>query len=255
MASPQLNHGHTRIANEILEKIMKINLNGTQFRLVMAVWRYTYGFSRKTTKYGMSISQLAELIDASRSQVDRELKSLIEQNIITVNGVDSKGARILSFQKNYKEWGKKQVAPSHKKEKKTKSNKMKKYDEQNTYYKMAKYFHERISIVAKEAGVEHLIAKANLQRYADDFRKLVELDGVDKRQVKEVIDWVTQDEFWKTNILSAAKLRQQFMKLAIRMNADKNKQQPKQQYDSRDKEIEFQRFVQGGGDPDDFNWN
>lgn len=99
MASPQLEKGHTRIANEILDQIMKTSLNGTQFRLVMAVWRYTYGFSRKESKYGMSTTYLAEKTNASRSQVDRELKKLIDLNIINVNGHDDKGARILSFQK------------------------------------------------------------------------------------------------------------------------------------------------------------
>lgn len=256
MASPQLENGHTRIANEILEQIMKLNLNGTQFRLVMAVWRYAYGFNRKTTKHGMSVTHLARLIDASRSQVDRELKALVEKNIITVNGLDSKGARILSFQKNYKEWGKKSVAPPEKEEKlKKKTNVKKKYDENNTYYKMAVYFHKKVTIVAKEAGVEHLIAKANLQRYADDFRKLVELDEATKGQVKDVIDFATSDPFWKTNILSASKLRKQFLQLSIKMNQQKNQKQPIKQKDSRDKEIELQKWIAAGNDPNEFRWS
>lgn len=258
MASPQLERGHTRIANEILEQIMKQNLNGTQFRLVLAIWRFTYGFSRKQTKYGMSINYLADLIDAHRSQVDRELKRLIEMNIIKVEGLDDKGARILAFQKDYTKWGKQeQLAPSKPKEKPKKTNKKPKYDENNTYYKMAVYFHERIKVVAKEAGVEHLIARANLQRYADDFRKLVEIDGATKRQVKDVIDFATTDPFWKTNILSAAKLRKQFLQLSIKMNAQKDRpqQQQPQEADSRDKEIAFQKWVAAGNDPDAFNWN
>lgn len=262
MASPQLTDGHTRIANEILNEIIKVSLNGTQFRLVMAVWRFTYGFSRKDTKYGMSVTYLAELIEASRSQVDREIKSLIEQNIISVAGTDDKGARILSFQKNYKEWGKKEVAPDPKRKSKKKTNKQQKYDTENTYFKMAEYFHDKISIVAKEAGVEHLIAKANLQRYANDFRLLVEIDKelteadeATKKQIKDVIDFATNDPFWKTNILSAAKLRKQFMTLAIRMNAENKPVQPKQQYDSRDREIELQKWIQEGNDPNEFNWN
>lgn len=255
MASPQLEKGHTRIANEILEEVMKLNLNGTQFRIVMAIWRFTYGFSRKQTKYGMSINYLASLINANRSQVNRELKSLIEENIITVNGLDDKGARILSFQKNHKKWGEKNEAPSLQENDKPKNNLKPDYDENNTYYKMAKYFHKRISVVAKDAGVEHLIARANLQRYADDFRKLVELDGATKRQVKDVIDFATNDPFWKTNILSAAKLRKQFLQLSLKMNQDNKPQHPKKTYDSRDKEIELQQWIADGNDPNEFNWN
>ncbi|KYC92239.1 hypothetical protein B4102_3780 [Heyndrickxia sporothermodurans] len=253
MANPQLQKGHTRIANEIFEQIMKTNLNGTQFRLVIAIWRYTYGYRRK--HHEMSITFLAEKIKANRTQVDRELTALIDRNIVVIDGIGQKGARLMGFNKNYTEWDKPKEI-QFQKEPKKKSTKPKKYDENNTYYKMAVYFHNKISAVAKEAGVEHLIKKANLQNYADDFRKLVELDGVDKRLAKDVMDWVTQDPFWKTNILSSKKLREKFTELAIKMNAQKQpKQYPKQQQDDpRDKEIAFQRWVQEGNDPDAFNW-
>jgi len=256
MANPQLQKGHTRIANEILNEIMKVNLNGTQFRLVIAIWRYTYGFSRK--HYEMSISFLSKIIDANRSQVDRELSSLIDRNIVTIVGIGQKGARLMGFNKDYTTWDKpKEVEEIPQEKPKTDSKKPKKYDENNSYYKMAVYFHNRISAVAKEAGVEHLIKKANLQNYADDFRKLIELDGISKQLAKDVMDWVTQDSFWKTNILSAKKLREKFGELAIKMNAQKQQKQPQRQKqsDPRDKEIEFQQWIQDGNDPEAFDWS
>lgn len=259
MANPQIENGHTRIANEILEQIMKTNLNGTQFRLVMAIWRYTYGFRR--TKYEMSVSFLAELINASRGQVDRELATLIDRYIITVIEIGPKGARVLSFNKNYKEWGDREQQPDtpppkmNIKAKKEPVNKKQKYSEDNTYYKMATYFFRRVEKVANEAGIQHLIKKANMQRWADDMRKLVELDEVDKKLAKDVMDWVTQDSFWKTNVLSAKKLREKFMELAIKMNAQKQPPKPKQQRDPRDKEIALQKWIAEGNDPDEFNWN
>lgn len=258
MANPQLYNGHTRIANEILNEIMKTNLNGTQFRLVMAIWRYTYGFQRK--QHEMSISFLAKTIDAGRTQVDRELSSLIDRNIISVIEIGSKGARVLSFNKNYKEWGDKDPAkepvPEIPKPKKKAASK-KKYDEDNTYYKMALYFYKRVERVANEAGIAHLIKKSNMQTWADNFRKLIEIDQVDKRLAKEVMDWVTQDPFWRTNVLSAKKLREKFMELAIKMKAQKDPIKPKQQQrpDSRDKEISFQKWIAEGNDPDEFNWD
>lgn len=259
MASPQLEKGHTRIANEILEVIAKTNLNGTQFRIVTILWRYTYGFHRK--KYEMPLSFIAEKTGTSKSHVDRELKSLIERKIVTVVGVGPRRGRILTFNKNYKEWlpadKKKQELPKEQPKPK-KSKKPKVYDENNTYYKMALYFHGLVSNVAREAGVEHLIRKANLQSWADDFRKLVEIDGVSKRLAKDVMDWVTQDPFWRTNVLSARKLREKFSELAIKMNAAKKPTKPPRQApkkDIRDKEIEFQRFLAAGGNPDEFDWS
>ncbi|MCR1835000.1 replication protein [Oceanobacillus caeni] len=258
MANPQLHNGHTRIANEILDQIIKTNLNGTQFRLVMAIWRYTYGFQRKFNE--MSVSFLAEKLNTSRSHVDRELKALIERRIITVVEMGQKGARVLQFNKNHKEWSDKEpegksVPLTLKNKKPVKTNKKPKYSEDNTYYKMAIYFHGLVEKVGQEAGLSHLTKKANMQTWADDFRKLIELDKVDKRLAKKVMDWVVQDDFWKTNILSASKLRKQFPQLAIKMNAQRQPQQPKIQSDHRDKEIEFQQWIQGGGDPDEFNWN
>lgn len=259
MASPQTKNGYTRIANEILENIVKANLNGTQFRIVMVIWRYTYGFRR--IKHEIPLSFLAEAIDSTKSHVDRELTSLIERKVVTFVGVGERRGRVLMFNKNYDEWlppEKQTRKPSSEKKAKKKKTAKKphKYDENNTYYKMALYFHGLVSKVAKDAGVEHLIRKANLQSWADDFRLLVEKDGVNKRLAKEVMDWVIQDDFWKTNVLSARKLREKFGELAIKMKASqtskKQKQQP--QNDIRDKEIEFQQFVANGGDPDEFDW-
>jgi phage replication O-like protein O len=259
MASPQTKNGFTRVANEILEHIVKTNLNGTQFRIVMVIWRYTYGYGQ--TKRELPITKISELIGTKRGHVDRELTSLIDRNVIKSIGVGPRRGRILSFNKNYEEW--KNERPPDKVEqpvpvKKAADKKIKQgkeYHENSTYYKMAVYFHKRVSIVAKEAGVEHLIKKANLQKWSDDFRKLVEIDEVDKRLAKDVMDWVTMDPFWKTNVLSAKKLREKFTDLAIRMNsAQKPKQQQLQPPDIRDKEIALQRWIADGNDPDAFNW-
>lgn len=144
------------------------------------------------------------------------------------------------------------------------------YTEDNTYYKMAKYFYDRVTAVAKEEGLEHLTIRANLQKWADEMRKLVEIDGVDKRLAKEVMDWVTEDPFWRTNVLSADKLRKKFSELAIKMRAarrrdqkvvplSRRKEQDADRLDKakqfRDKEIEFQRWVMAGNDPNAFDWS
>lgn len=259
MANPQLHNGHTRIANEILNEIMKVNLNGTQFRLVLAIWRYTYGFQRKTNE--MSISFLSNLIDANKTQTNRELTALIDRKIIIGIGTGKKGARILGFNKNHKEWGEREPnevpAPSSKtkSEPKKKSASKEKYNAENTYYKMATYFFERVSKVAEDAGIAHLIKRSNMESWSDDMRKLIEIDDVDKHLAKEVMDWVTENSFWRTNVLSAKKLREKFLELAIKMNAEKKPSQPKQQYDSRDKEIKLQQWIQDGNDPNEFDWS
>jgi phage replication O-like protein O len=286
MANPQTEQGYTRIANEILEHISKTDLNGTQLRIVLVIWRFTYGFRRK--EHELSLAFLSEALNTRKSHIDKELNALIDRKIISVVGVGSRRGRILKFNKNYEEWQERPTDVGHhpsstnsrtsssttcstsssyncstkkenikeKNKKNTRQQKM--YDEESSYFKMALYFFDKVSAVANEAGVQHLIKKANLQKWADEFRKLIEIDGVDKRLAKEVMDWVTQDSFWKTNVLSAKKLREKFSELAIKMNAAKKPKQSTQpqqkQKDIRDKEIEFQRWVQEGNDPNEFDW-
>jgi len=51
-----------------------------------------------------------------------------------------------------------------------------------------------------------------------DMRLLVDRDGRTHEEVAAVIDWCQADSFWKSNILSPAKLRQKFTQLSLRMN-------------------------------------
>jgi phage replication O-like protein O len=284
MANPQIEKGHTRIANEIIEQIYKTDLNGTQMRIVMVIWRYTYGFRRKS--HEIPLAFLSESINTRKSHVDKELTTLIDRKIVNVVGIGPRRGRILSFNKNYDEWQDRPTDIVHqplstncstsssttcstisytscstkdkKIKEKTKKNtrQQKKYAEDSTYFKMANYFHEKVLAVAKDAGVEHLVKKANLQSWADDFRKLLEIDEVDKRLTKEVMDWLPSDNFWRTNVLSAKKLREKFTELAIKMKSTKKHKPQKEtkQVDPREKDIEFQKFLAEGGNPDGFDW-
>lgn len=103
MRGPQLEEGYTRIANEILEVVSKVKLNGTQFRILMAIWRYTYGFNRKSSEF--SLNFLSEATNSNKQQVKRELDKLIEDNIIFIEKeAKFNTSRILGFNKNYSEW-------------------------------------------------------------------------------------------------------------------------------------------------------
>lgn len=100
MANPQLEHGYTRIANEILEVIAKIKMSPTQYRLIYVIWRYTYGFNRR--EHNMSLSFFEEATECDKRNIQRELKRLEERNIIKQNIGGNK--RMVSFNKNYNEW-------------------------------------------------------------------------------------------------------------------------------------------------------
>jgi hypothetical protein len=101
---------------------------------------------------------------------------------------------------------------------KKKGRKRPEYPEDSTYYKMAAYFKAKIDAMAAAEGLTHLTDRTNIQVWADDFRKLVELDKqTDRELIKSVMDWVVKDEFWRSNILSAEKFRTKFAQLVIEM--------------------------------------
>ena len=105
MANPQPDQ-FTRIANELLDMIPKYKFNGTQLRLVMVVWRYTYGFQRK--QHDFSLSFLLEALGLNikqLKQVKREVDKLIEFKVlIEVQEPTKYTPRILTFNKDYDEW-------------------------------------------------------------------------------------------------------------------------------------------------------
>lgn len=75
----------------------------------------------------------------------------------------------------------------------------------------------------------------NKQTWADDFRKLIELDERDKSQISKLIRWVQQDDFWKSNILSPGKLRDKYSALVIKMNDEQGNIAPANQPSNRPK--------------------
>ena len=82
-----------------------------------------------------------------------------------------------------------------------------KYDDDSPYLGLAKYLFTKVKENNSKAR------EPNFQNWADDIRKLVELDKNTVEEVKEVIDWCQSDSFWKNNVMSANKLRSQFPKL------------------------------------------
>lgn len=107
MASPQLEDGYTRIANELLEALYSSDLNGTQLKLVLCIWRFTYGFQRK--EHGFSEAFISKAIHRHKNQVGPELQKLIERKIIKVEAEATfTRARVLAFNKNIKQWEQKE---------------------------------------------------------------------------------------------------------------------------------------------------
>ena len=67
MANPQKENGYTPIANEILEQLVRLPLNGTQWDIIIVICRYTYGYSRK--EHPVSESFIAKVTGISKRHI------------------------------------------------------------------------------------------------------------------------------------------------------------------------------------------
>lgn len=64
----------------------------------------------------------------------------------------------------------------------------------------------------------------NFNSWCNDFRLAMQQDKRSFEDIKLVIEFSQNDSFWKTNILSASKLRKQFDQLYLKAKTDKEKQ-------------------------------
>lgn len=63
----------------------------------------------------------------------------------------------------------------------------------------------------------------NLKKWANDIRLMMERDKRSYEQIDFLIRWSQKNSFWRTNILSPAKLREQFDKLVARVYEEREK--------------------------------
>jgi len=108
MASPQLENGYTRVANEILEALVKINLSSYESRVLWFVIRKTYGWHKKSD--WIALSQIVDGTGIDKRNVWRTIKSLERRNLIV-----RPGPRHIGFQKDYNLWVAKKRIPARQK--------------------------------------------------------------------------------------------------------------------------------------------
>ncbi|SDI14951.1 hypothetical protein SAMN05192534_12330 [Alteribacillus persepolensis] len=113
-----------------------------------------------------------------------------------------------------------QLTPN-KNEKNEKKN-TRKYIFEDTHLAIAEYFYKRIL----ENNPSH--KKPNLEKWADDIRKMMEIDKRTEEQIRYLIDWVQKDDFEMVNVLSPSKMRKRFDQLVIKVKKSKKRQHPQE---------------------------
>ncbi len=102
MARPQLEDGHTKIANDIMDALMQTNFSPYEHRVLDCILRKTYGWNKKTDRISYSQFQAATGID--HRHIGRTLASLKDRQIIICVG---QGYSLeYGLQKDYELWDK-----------------------------------------------------------------------------------------------------------------------------------------------------
>ena len=94
--TPQLENGYIRIANEIVDALMKINISCYQMRVLLCIFRKTYGYNKKED--WISVSQIVTSTGIYKAHVSRAKSELLKRHLVTSNG------NKITFQKDSSLW-------------------------------------------------------------------------------------------------------------------------------------------------------
>ncbi|WP_430606435.1 hypothetical protein IGJ55_002113 [Enterococcus sp. AZ170] len=90
------------------------------------------------------------------------------------------------------------------------------YEDDSPYIQLSKFLYEKIN--ADAADKSEMTKEPNYQNWADDIRKMIDIDKRTDEQVRKMIEWCQSDSFWSGNILSAKKLRDKYDTMAKQAN-------------------------------------
>lgn len=99
-----------------------------------------------------------------------------------------------------------------------KTTKRRTYEPDSVPYRLAVKLEEMIHANNPEAKAQ---SEPGLQSWANTFRLMIEQDKRTPRAIYDVMFYAQNDDFWKSNILSAAALRKQYDRLRLKMEGGK----------------------------------
>ncbi|WP_157636142.1 replication protein [Burkholderia ubonensis] len=99
-ATPQLENGFTRLANDLLDALLYAGLTARQWAVVMAVARKTYGWNK--TRDDIGLSQLRLMTGIDKSHLSRTIRELEAMRIL--NREAGMYSHTLGINKRHKDW-------------------------------------------------------------------------------------------------------------------------------------------------------
>lgn len=98
---PQLEHGYTRIANGLIEGILRYPFTGGELKLVLAVIRSTYGWGRKERV--LSVADLAGMAGLCHRHTKRLIQRLARDRVLIKRPV-TRLRVVMALNKEFSTW-------------------------------------------------------------------------------------------------------------------------------------------------------
>lgn len=245
----QRENGHVDIANKLIDSLMKTHLSGREWQIMMVIFRQTWGYCElkngkpykdkngfwvKKKMDRISHSQFEKFTGVNRRKIWSILNNLLDKNMIIKTVTKNGDVTVCNYgiQKDSSKWilspkkgtvtkngdrvsPKKgiEVSPKkgHTKEKVQKKRYKRKlsrtFEKHEVVYQLTIYLDGKIRENNKSVKER---TEIQIQSWCKDMDRLIRLDNADPDDIKQIIDWVVEDDFWSGNILSAKKLRKHY---------------------------------------------
>jgi phage replication O-like protein O len=227
MASPQVENGYTRIANEIMEALARIRIPGEARQVLDVIVRQTYGFNKKVDT--ISLGQFCLKTGMKKPNCVRAINKALSMNLVIKK--DNGSIPLYSINKNFDAWKplSKKIMLSKKITsviKKDNNRYQKRYPQKkketptkeipSQVFDLSRFLADFIlKNNPKHTRLSEGKYQATVMMWAADLDKLHRLDGQSIEDIRRVIEWCQSDPFWKKNILSGASLRKQWDRLFL----------------------------------------
>lgn len=100
--SLQLEDGHTRINNEVLEQLVKSSLLGSEYQVILFVIRKTWGWGKREDF--ISLTQFEKGTGLSRPTITKTIKNLVSKKILVKGSSLATQQIAYRFSKYYNQW-------------------------------------------------------------------------------------------------------------------------------------------------------
>ena len=244
--SPQIENGFTRIANELLEALSGIRIPGEARQCFDVILRKTFGYNKSLDC--IALSQFCLLTKLTKSHVCHALSKLEKMNLIVAEKGNAIG-RTYRINRDFSKWKplpKKETLPKKAiivaekgnlplpkkgttKESITKDNVTKENVPVSKKPKPARFSEAdmRLTILLSELMTENNSGRKretekDREHWADTCRLMQEQDGRSVEEIEEHIRFAQRDDFWRQNILSMEKLRNQYDRLTLQIEGNGN---------------------------------